>query len=56
MRRREFIICSLFVALSAYEATGNALAQLGFQMITLASEAQALRRGAAHHLGEATAQ
>jgi 2-keto-3-deoxy-L-rhamnonate aldolase RhmA len=36
--------------------TGNALAQLGFQMITLASEAQALRRGAAHHLGEATAQ
>jgi 4-hydroxy-2-oxoheptanedioate aldolase len=36
--------------------TGNALAQMGFQMITLASEALALRRGAAHHLGEATAQ
>ena len=36
--------------------TGNELAQLGFQMITLASEAQALRRGAAQHLGEATAQ
>ena len=36
--------------------TGNKLAQLGFKMITLASEAQALRRGAAQHLGDATAQ
>src|SRR5436305_8270628 len=27
MRRREFITCSLFVALSGYEATGNALAK-----------------------------
>lgn len=36
--------------------TGRAMAQLGFQMITLAAESQALRRGAADHLGEATAQ
>ena len=35
---------------------GNAMAQLGFQMITLASESQALRRGAAAGLEEATAQ
>lgn len=35
--------------------TGNAMAQIGFQMITLASESQALRRGAAEHLREATA-
>lgn len=34
--------------------TGNAMAQIGFRMITLASEAQALRRGAAEHLREAT--
>jgi 4-hydroxy-2-oxoheptanedioate aldolase len=34
---------------------GKAMAQLGFQMITLASESQALRRGAAEHLSEATA-
>lgn len=34
--------------------TGNAMAELGFQMITLASEAQALRRGAVEHLREAT--
>ncbi len=32
---------------------GNALVQKGFQMITLASESQALRRGAAAHLAEA---
>jgi 2-keto-3-deoxy-L-rhamnonate aldolase RhmA len=32
---------------------GNAAAQLGFRMITLASESQALRRGAAAHLAEA---
>jgi 2-keto-3-deoxy-L-rhamnonate aldolase RhmA len=36
--------------------TGRAMAQLGFQMITLASESQALRRGAAEHLREATEQ
>jgi 2-keto-3-deoxy-L-rhamnonate aldolase RhmA len=32
---------------------GKAMAELGFQMITLPSEAQALRRGAAQHLKEA---
>jgi 4-hydroxy-2-oxoheptanedioate aldolase len=35
---------------------GKDMAQLGFRMITLASESQALRRGAAEHLAEATAQ
>jgi 4-hydroxy-2-oxoheptanedioate aldolase len=35
---------------------GHAMAQLGFQLITLASESQALRRGAAAGLQEATAQ
>jgi 2-keto-3-deoxy-L-rhamnonate aldolase RhmA len=35
---------------------GHAMAQLGFRMITLASESQALRRGALEHLREATAQ
>jgi 4-hydroxy-2-oxoheptanedioate aldolase len=35
---------------------GNAMARLGFRMITLASESQALRRGAAEHLREATGQ
>ncbi|HUL98233.1 MAG TPA: aldolase/citrate lyase family protein [Mycobacterium sp.] len=35
--------------------TGNAMARKGFRMITLASEVQALRRGAATHLNEATA-
>jgi 2-keto-3-deoxy-L-rhamnonate aldolase RhmA len=34
--------------------TGKAMAALGFRMITLASESQALRRGAAEHLKEAT--
>jgi hypothetical protein len=29
------------------------MAELGFRMITLASESQALRRGAAEHLKEA---
>jgi 4-hydroxy-2-oxoheptanedioate aldolase len=33
---------------------GKAVAQLGFQMISLASESQALRRGAIDHLNEAT--
>jgi 4-hydroxy-2-oxoheptanedioate aldolase len=32
---------------------GRAMAELGFRMITLASESQALRRGAAEHLKEA---
>ncbi len=36
--------------------TGRAMARLGFRMITLASESQALRRGAAEHLREATEQ
>ncbi|OBA61283.1 aldolase [Mycobacterium sp. 1100029.7] len=36
--------------------TGHAMAQLGFQMITLAAESQALRRGATEHLREATGQ
>ena len=31
------------------------MAEMGFRMITLASESQALRRGAAEHLREATA-
>lgn len=35
--------------------TGNTLSRMGFQMITLAAESQALRRGAAEHLREATA-
>jgi len=35
---------------------GHAMAQLGFQLITLAAESQALRRGAAAGLREATAQ
>ena len=35
---------------------GKAMAELGFRMITLASESQALRRGAAEHLAEATTQ
>jgi 4-hydroxy-2-oxoheptanedioate aldolase len=35
---------------------GNVVARLGFRMITLASESQALRRGAAEHLKEATAR
>ncbi|OBK72437.1 HpcH/HpaI aldolase/citrate lyase family protein [Mycobacterium sp. 1274761.0] len=33
--------------------SGKAMAELGFRMITLASESQALRRGAAEHLREA---
>jgi 2-keto-3-deoxy-L-rhamnonate aldolase RhmA len=36
--------------------TGKRMAELGFQMITLASESHALRRGAAEHLREATAR
>lgn len=33
---------------------GRAMAEIGYRMITLASEAQSLRRGAAEHLREAT--
>lgn len=36
--------------------TGHAMGQLGFQMITLTAESQALRRGAAEYLREATGQ
>jgi 4-hydroxy-2-oxoheptanedioate aldolase len=36
--------------------TGRAMAQLGFQMVTLAAESQALRRGAVDYLREATGQ
>lgn len=36
--------------------TGKAMAQRGFRMITLASESQALRRGATEHLREADGQ
>lgn len=36
-------------------AVGNAAAHMGFRMITLASESQALRRGATDHLAEARA-
>jgi 2-keto-3-deoxy-L-rhamnonate aldolase RhmA len=32
---------------------GKAMAEMGFRMITLTSESQALRRGAAAHLSEA---
>ncbi|MDO3637037.1 aldolase/citrate lyase family protein, partial [Mycolicibacterium arseniciresistens] len=35
-------------------APGKMFAEMGFEMITLASESQALRRGAATHLAEAT--
>src|SRR5271168_462994 len=47
----------LLTAIHASEGkTGHAMAQLGFRMITLAAESQALRRGAAEHLREATGQ
>ena len=36
-------------------AAGKALAAMGFRMLTLASESQALRRGATAHLNDATA-
>jgi 4-hydroxy-2-oxoheptanedioate aldolase len=36
--------------------SGRTMAQLGFRMITLSSESQALRRGAVDHLREATGQ
>lgn len=37
-------------------AIGNTAAQMGFRMITLASESQALRKGAALHLANAKAE
>jgi 4-hydroxy-2-oxoheptanedioate aldolase len=47
----------LVAGIHAYNGImGNAMARLGFRMITLASESQALRRGAAEHLKEATGQ
>jgi 4-hydroxy-2-oxoheptanedioate aldolase len=47
----------LVTAIHAIEGkTGRTMAQLGFRMITLAAESQALRRGAAEHLREATGQ
>jgi 4-hydroxy-2-oxoheptanedioate aldolase len=36
--------------------TGHAMRQLGFRMVTLAAESQALRRGAAEYLREAAAE
>jgi 4-hydroxy-2-oxoheptanedioate aldolase len=46
----------LVAAIHAGNSTaGHALAQLGFQMLTLESESQALRRGAAASLREARA-
>jgi 4-hydroxy-2-oxoheptanedioate aldolase len=36
--------------------TGRTMGQLGFRMVTLAAESQALRRGAAEYLREASAQ
>jgi 4-hydroxy-2-oxoheptanedioate aldolase len=47
----------LITAIHAFDgAAGNAMAKLGFRMITLVSEAQALRRGVAEHLREATGE
>ena len=47
----------LLPAIHASEGkAGRAMAELGFRMITLAAESQALRRGAAEHLREATGQ
>jgi 4-hydroxy-2-oxoheptanedioate aldolase len=44
----------LVPAIHAGNATaGHAMAQLGFQMLTLESESQALRRGAAASLNQA---
>lgn len=52
---REATAAGLVTGIHASEGkTGHAMAQLGFQMITLAAESAALRRGAAEHLREAT--
>ena len=52
--RREATGAGLVTGIHAGEGkTGHAMAQLGFQLITLAAESQALRRGAVEHLREA---
>jgi 2-keto-3-deoxy-L-rhamnonate aldolase RhmA len=52
---REATAAGLVTGIHASDGkTGHAMAQLGFQMITLAAESAALRRGAAEHLREAT--
>lgn len=52
---REATESGLVTGIHAGEGkTGHAMAQLGFQLITLAAESQALRRGAAEQLREAT--
>lgn len=54
---REATEAGLVTGVHAGEGkTGHAMAQLGFQLITLAAESQALRRGAAGHLREATGE
>lgn len=54
--RRVASAAGLVTGIHASEGkTGRAMAQLGFRMITLAAESQALRRGAAEHLREASA-
>ncbi len=55
--RRAASEAGIVAAIHALDGkTGRALAQLGFQMLTLAAESQALRRGAAEHLHEAREQ
>ncbi len=55
--RRVASAAGLVAGIHAGEGkAGQAMAQLGFQLITLASESQALRRGAAASLHEATGQ
>lgn len=55
--RREACAAGLITAIHAGDGTtGRAMAQLGYQMVTLAAESQALRRGALEHLKEATAE
>lgn len=54
--QRETRAAGLIAGIHAGDGTtGQAMAALGYQMITLAAESQALRRGAAEHLAEATA-
>ena len=48
------VAAGLVAGIHAFTGTrGKAMADVGYQMITLASESQALRRGAAEHLREA---
>jgi 4-hydroxy-2-oxoheptanedioate aldolase len=55
--QRAAVDAGLVAGIHASEGkTGRAMAQLGFRMITLAAESQALRRGAVEHLREATGQ